>query len=142
MKKGICLIIIGCALSAYCFAQTVITVTVEVTNIVVNGGKIYLALFKNADGFKNEVPDFAFILDADNTIKTQVISLPAGEYVVSAFQDANNNVKLDYGLLGVPKELVGISNYSGKGFPSKSFDKQKIMINNTTGKVTIGLYKF
>jgi len=142
MKKFIGFMVLSCALSAYCFAQTVNTITVEITNIVINGGKVYLAIFSNAEGFQKEVPDFAFTLEADNTIKSQVVSLPAGEYVVSAFQDTNNNVRLDYGLFGVPKELVGISNYSGKGFPSKSFDKQKILINNSTGKITIGLYKF
>jgi len=29
------------------------------------------------------------------------------EYVISVYQDANNNGRLDYGLFGIPKELVG-----------------------------------
>jgi hypothetical protein len=35
-----------------------------------------------------------------------------------------------------------MSNYSGSGYPSKNFDRQKIMVNNSTGRITIGLYKF
>jgi uncharacterized protein (DUF2141 family) len=65
-----------------------------------------------------------------------------GEYVVTAFQDSIKNKKMDYNLVGVPKELVGISNYEGKGFPTKTFDKQKIHINSSTPKVSIGLHKF
>jgi hypothetical protein len=29
-----------------------------------------------------------------------------------------------------------------KGYPSKSFEKQKIPVNNSTGKIPIGLFKF
>ena len=37
--------------------------------------------------------------------------------------------------------VIGMSNYFGKGFPSDNFNKQKVSINNTTGTITIGLYK-
>jgi uncharacterized protein (DUF2141 family) len=68
--------------------------------------------------------------------------LPIGEYVITAFQDANNNQRLDFGLFGRPRELVGISNFFGRGNPSRNFDRQKILVNNSTGKITIGLYRF
>jgi hypothetical protein len=35
-----------------------------------------------------------------------------------------------------------MSNYFGRGYPSKKFDRQKTLINNLIGKITIGLYKF
>jgi len=144
MKKSVCFLCFGCIFSAYCYSQTVNNrrITVEITNVVVNGGRVYLTICSNADNFRNEISDFEFVLEADNTIISQELSLPNGEYVISAYQDANNNGKLDYGMFGIPKELVGISNYFGKGYPSKSFDKHKILINNSTGKVSIGLYKF
>jgi uncharacterized protein (DUF2141 family) len=108
----------------------------------VNGGKVYLAIFSTSESFKKEEPEIAFELQSDKTVIIKEVSLPRGEYVVSAFQDANNNLKLDYGLFGIPKEIVGISNYFGKGLPSKNFDKQKILIDNTVEKIVIGLYKF
>jgi hypothetical protein len=40
------------------------------------------------------------------------------------------------------RNRVAVSNYFGKGYPSKSFDKQKIPVNNSTGKIPVGLYKF
>jgi len=144
LKKFVCFLFLICVFSVYCFAQTANNgrVIIEITNVVINGGKIYLTICSNANNFRNEISDFEFVLEANNVNISQELSLPNGEYVISAYQDANNNGKLDYGLFSIPKELVGISNYFGKGYPSKSFDKQKILINNSTGKITIGLYKF
>ena len=144
MKKFSVLLFFFCFFSGYCFSQTVnsVAIVIEITNVVNKGGKVYLSIFTNAESFKNEVPDFIYTLEDNNTILSQELSLPTGEYVITAWQDANGNVKMDYGLFGVPKELVGLSNYFGKGYPSKSFDKQKIFINKMTEKIVIGLYKF
>jgi uncharacterized protein (DUF2141 family) len=49
---------------------------------------------------------------------SQEVSLPHGEYVLTAYQDANNNGILDLGLFKFPKEMVAISNYFGRGFPT------------------------
>ena len=114
----------------------------NVTNVTVNGGKVYLAVFFNADEFRREEPAIAFELDSTSTVLSQTVSLPPGEYVFSAFQDSNGNGELDYNFLGIPRELVGISNYSGRGFPSRNFDRQKIPVNSTTDVVTIALYRF
>ena len=116
--------------------------TVEITNVVVNNGKVYLAIFTNADEFRKENPPIAFELESNRTVLSQEVSLPPGNYLISAFQDTNGNQKLDYGLFGIPRELIGISNYDGKGFPSRSFDRHKIPINSATGKITISLHKF
>ena len=144
MKKIVVLLGLIFTLTVYCFSQTVNNgrITIEITNVVINGGRIYLTIFSTAENFRNETPDFTFILEAQNTNVFQELSLPNGEYVISAFQDANNNQRLDYNLFGVPRELVGMSNYFGRGYPSKNFDRQKILVNNSTGTITIGLYKF
>jgi uncharacterized protein (DUF2141 family) len=144
MKKTIIIIFISFVFCGLCFSQerNTVNVTVEITNVVVNGGKVYLVFFSNSESFNKEEPEIAFELQADRVVLIKEVSLPRGEYVVSAFQDANNNLKLDFGLFGIPKELVGISNYFGKGLPSKNFDRQKILVDNTTGKIIIGLYKF
>ena len=123
------------------FAQNV-QVVVEITNVEINNGIVYIAIFANANEFRNEEPSYVFELESTSTTLSQEVTLPAGEYVVSAFQDANNNQKLDFGLFGIPRELVGISNYFGRGFPSQNFNRQKIPINSTTEKVVIGLYRF
>ncbi|MDR2941239.1 MAG: DUF2141 domain-containing protein [Treponema sp.] len=144
MKKPVIFFLLSFAFCGLCFSQAgnTVNVTVEVNNIVVNGGKVYLVIFLTDESFKKEEPEIAFELQDDKVSISKEISLARREYVVFAFQDANNNRKLDYGFLGIPKEIVGISNYFGKGFPTKSYDKQKILIDEKTGKITIGLYKF
>ncbi|MDR2966221.1 MAG: DUF2141 domain-containing protein [Treponema sp.] len=143
MKKFIGLLFLLSFTAINCFSQSQnVSITIEVTNLTVNGGKVYLVLFSNADSFRREQPDFAFELNDNSAVAVQTVSVPPGDYVISAFQDANNNQKLDYGLFGIPKELVGISNYNGQGFPSKNFDRQKIPLNSTTGRVSIRLYRF
>jgi uncharacterized protein (DUF2141 family) len=113
MKKVIFFIIFCFVFFAYFFSQTVnySRITIEITNVVINDGIVYLAIFSTAENFRNETPDFTFALEAGNTSVSQELLLPNGEYVISAFQDANNNQRLDYNLFGVPRELVGMSNY-------------------------------
>ena len=140
LKKAIVFLFLGCVITSYCFSQAVITV--EVTNVVVNDGIVYVDIFSTADGFRNGTPSVSFQLQSNNTTLMREISLPNGEYVITAYQDANNNQRLDYGLFGIPKELVGLSNYFGRGIPSKNFNRQKILIINSIWTITIDLYRF
>jgi len=143
MKKFICYFILSCIFSFNSFAQTVNdNVTVEINNIVINGGTVYLAIFSTAQSFRREEPDYLFVLEAVNTTIAQRLTLPNGEYVITAFQDANNNKTLDFGLFGIPRELVGISNFNGRGFPTRDFNRQKILIDRTTDRIVITLYRF
>jgi len=57
---------------------------------------------------------------------------------VSVYQDSNRNGKLDTNFVGMPKEPVGISNYSGKGIPG-GFDKLKAVIKNTDAVLTVNM---
>ena len=140
MKKIIFLLFIMCLHFGITFSQTA-DITIVVSNIVINGGKVYLRIFTNADKLNREEPYLSFELEDTKAVISQNISLPYGEYVIATFQDSNGNGVVDYGLFGVPKELVGVSNYFGRGVPSKIFDRQKIIINNSTGIINIGLYK-
>jgi len=64
--------------------------------------------------------------------------LPQGECMVWAYQDGNNNGKLDSGIFGIPKEPIGLTNYGGKGVPG-GFNKHKVPVNRDTAKITINL---
>jgi len=141
MKKSllILLLVVFCSLNLY--AENV-RVTVEITNVTVNGGKVYIALFSNADEFRREQPFIAFELNSTRTTLSQEMTIPPGDYLVSAFQDADGNGTLNFNILGIPTELVGISNFSGRGIPTKNFNRHKIPINETTGRVSVRLHKF
>jgi len=144
MKKTVILFLFCLLIGRNIYSQAAnnVTITVEITNVTVNGGMVYLVFFSNAESFRREEPEFAFGLQANNIRLSRAVSLPAGEYVVLAFQDANGNQNLDNNLLGIPRELVGISNYNGRGLPTRNFERQKIMIDNTTRTITLNLYRF
>jgi len=130
-----------CALNA---AAQNVHVTVQVTNVTVNGGRVVGGIFLTADEFRRETPSIPFILESTATTVSCVLSVPPGEYVVTAFQDTNNNLQLDVGLFGIPREMVAVSNYNGRGspLPSRDYNRQKISINSSTPVITIGLYRF
>ncbi len=88
------------------------------------GGKVYLAAYDSADGFKNE----DFISNASSPVNPAAAStelalrLPGtGNYVIAAFQDLNGNGELDRNLLGVPTEPYGFSKLPPSKWRAPSF---------------------
>ena len=143
MKKIFALLFILTLSSLCCFSQTANTqlVTVEITNVVVNGGTVYVSIFSNAQALRRQEANYSFALQPYNIVISYEITLPHGEYYIGIFQDANNNGDLDTNFLGVPRELIGISNYFGRGLPSNNFDRQKIEVDGTTEIICIGLFR-
>jgi uncharacterized protein (DUF2141 family) len=114
------------------------TVTLEITGVKINGGTVYVAVYDSAEAVKNDIPCRTFKLEATSTTVSVQTQLDEGYYRVSVFQDENGNGKLDTGLFGIPKEPIGISNYSGRGIPG-NFEKLKLWIGQDTSKVTVNL---
>jgi uncharacterized protein (DUF2141 family) len=81
-----------------------------------------------------------FILDSKNEIVIKDLTLPTGQYVISIYQDSNENGKLDSNLIGIPKEKFGFTNYNGKSAPG-NFSRHKVDINETSNVVIVRLYK-
>ena len=114
------------------------TVTLEFTGVIINGGSVYVAVYNSAESFRNELPHQTFILEPSATTVSVTTHLSTGYYRVSTFQDRNGNGRLDTGLFGIPKEPIGISNYSGRGIPG-NFDRLKLWIGQGANKVTVNL---
>ena len=142
MKKAVVFLLFFNIFTVYSFSQETKTITVEITNIVPGGGTVHMGVFFNAEEFKNEEPRYKFELEDSGTVAAKTVTLPLGDYVITGFQDANNNKQMDYAFLRVPKELIAISNYNGKGIPTQNFDRQKVTVNSTTEKISVGLFKF
>ena len=89
-------------------------------NIVIDdssNGFVYVALHSKSDTFPkkgNEAPYMKRVKISGKKAKVIFTKIPYGTYAISAFYDENGNGKLDYNILGIPKESAGISNnYSG-----------------------------
>ena len=119
---------------------TDIEATIEITNVQPKTGTLFVAVFDSQEALKKNNPITGLKLETNGNTITALVTLPAGEYYVSAYQDLNNNGKLDTNFIGIPKEPVGIANYSGSGIPG-GFDKHKVLINAENPKVTLGMNK-
>jgi uncharacterized protein (DUF2141 family) len=99
--------------------------TIEISGIAPNRGKIYVALYDQPEAFpiagRQRVGQIVPAEAAHLTVRFN--DLPKGRYAVVAFQDLNGNGKLDKNLLGMPKEPYGFSNSArGTAGPPKFHD--------------------
>lgn len=114
-------------------------ITVEIRGVIVNGGIVYGAIYSSENSYKNKEPQFIFHGNSINENLNFNLQIPAGEYVISVYQDTNNNISLDTGLFGIPKEPIGITNYNGRGIPG-NFNRLKVSVGNGS-RIIIQMYR-
>ena len=113
---------------------------VEIRNIAVNGGTVYIGIYTDEESFKKTKPGRIIAVEPKSAVLIQEIQLPEGEYVIGLLQDANGNGYMDYGKFGIPKEPYGWSNMNGK-IPG-NFNQLKFRINNQNNRIIIPLVKY
>ena len=115
-----------------------IQAAIEINGVVINDGLVYVAVYSNENDYKNEAAFVSFVLQPNNTILTYSLELPEGEYVVSAFQDRNNDGILNTIIFGIPTEHVGKTNYNLRGAPA-GFNRLKVPINNSSTRLIVNM---
>jgi uncharacterized protein (DUF2141 family) len=118
-----------------------IPAVIEIQDVRVQKGTLYMAIYADEASYKNNGEPFSkFKLDPTKPVESVELDLPAGDYVVTAFQDTNGDGKLDTGIFGAPKEPAAKSNWNGIGSPGP-WKKLKTAVNDNSRKITICLYK-
>jgi uncharacterized protein (DUF2141 family) len=137
MKKIlVCLAVLFC--SGIAFAQN--SLTLEIAGVKKSGGKIHISIFNNEKSFDERKTYCSMVANSISETVYVTIALPSGEYVISMYQDINGNGELDTNIMGIPKEPFGFSNYNGKSAPG-NFKKHKVIVNESTKKISLHLYK-
>lgn len=100
---------------------------VEIVDIRNQQGKILVSLFSSAKGFPTAY-QYAYRtaeLDIPESKKVYVefTDLPYGDYAVAVLHDENDNKKMDYTLVGLPKEGYSFSNNYNPKLQRPSFRK-------------------
>lgn len=107
--------------------------TIQISNIRSSKGTIRLGFFKTQEEFENEKPFKALSISKsglnNNSIIT-TITLPKGTYGISVLDDENDNSKMDYNMVRVPKEGFGFSNYYHTGFSKPKLSQFILTVNN------------
>ncbi|MEO0424779.1 MAG: DUF2141 domain-containing protein [Pseudomonadota bacterium] len=114
---------------------------VRVTSIDEPEGYIMLAMFDSAEAFDNGgQPVRAVRLPVEsNELHTTFDDLPAGNYAIRLYHDANGNGELDSNMMGLPKEGYGFSNNGGR-FGPPPFEAAAFEIaEDGTNSITIKL---
>lgn len=96
MKKIHILILV--LLSAYIMhGQNLSTITIRVSNIELNGSKVFIALYDNEKNFNQKLGtvDSVKIIPETESFNVTFKNIPSGTYAVAVFQDLNNNDILD-----------------------------------------------
>ena len=130
------------ALSLALLATTAMAgeLTIEVSGISPDRGKIYVAVYDRQDTFPTAGQQrTGQILEATGQrLTVHFRDLPPGQYAAVAYQDLNGNGKLDKNFLGIPKEPYGFSNGArGSAGPPK-FTAAAVTLN-PDGTTTIEL---
>lgn len=107
-------------------------VTITITGLHSNKGKILAGIYNSEIGFPKEAHK-AFRRSSFEITENRCIvvfeNIPKGVYAIACFHDENNNGKMDTNFLGIPSEGTAASN-NAEGFlgPPK-FKDAKFIVN-------------
>jgi uncharacterized protein (DUF2141 family) len=137
MKKMI-LSVMVLMVSYFVNAQQV-KMNVEVANIQKGKGAIVLNVYDKKENFLKKVYLTKNQKANQESLKFQ-IDLPVGTYAITAFQDLDNNGKLNSNWFGIPNEPVGNStNFKPEG-GAPTFRDCSIYVLKNDATITIDLY--
>ena len=144
MMKHIVWIVLSCMtfteISLYAqqteaIVQTTGNLTVIVSNLKNNSGKIRIALSDSKENYETKGAEpFRRIVSAitDHSVKVVFEDLPFGEYAVKLIHDENGNGELDMNFLGLIKEDYAFSNNARGMFGPPKYEKAKFEFKEDT----------
>lgn len=140
MKRVLLIIIFHLISSNFSYSQN--RMIIQIRGIESDQGEIFIALHNNANSFPKKADlavDKTRAKIKDGIAFVEFNDLEFGYYAISCFHDKNNNGKMDYNWLGIPKEGFGFSrNVEVKMSPPK-FDDAKIKFTKDKQTVKIKL---
>lgn len=104
--------------------------TLHITNIQNVCGRIQVGIYDNKNDFPKEGKEFkrCFIKVDGNEVKHTVHDMPAGEYAIAIYHDANTDGQCNSNFLGVPTECYGFSNNVKPFLSAPSFNATKFSL--------------
>lgn len=110
------------------------SIQLEVSNLEVPKGQLYVSLYNKSEGFLKEGMEFRKLkFDVkDDDLVCAIEHLPEGNYGIAIYHDKNEDEKCNRNWLGIPTEGYGFScNFKPVIAPS-SFKKVKIKVTGET----------
>jgi len=114
-------------------------ITVKITNLDGNAGKVYVALYNSETTFLEKKYKSTISTIKDSSCEVVFENVPNGVYAISLFHDKNDNNKMDSNFLGIPKEDYGCSNNAKRFMGPPKWKDAKFKIQNNSVTQTIKL---
>ena len=109
-----------------------ISLEMEINNLQSNNGPLYIRILD-----ENENPVIVGTSPVINySARISFDSISPGKYAIQFFHDENENQKMDFNLIGIPKEKFGSSNNVKPVLGPPKFEKMLINLNENK-KITI-----
>jgi uncharacterized protein (DUF2141 family) len=104
---------------------------VRITGFESADGALAIALFANEADYERQTNAVrrAWLEVSGSEAEWTLEALPAGDYALIAYHDLNGNKELDFRLLGMPKEPIGVSNNARGAFGPPRFDAAKFPVD-------------
>jgi uncharacterized protein (DUF2141 family) len=103
-------------------------VHIKVTDIRSKKGEVLVAVFKDQQGFKDNKPVKKQKYTKATIVNGSIsftLSLEPGTYGISILDDENSNLKMDYNMVGMPKEGFGFADYFHSSLSRPTFSDFK-----------------
>ncbi|MYM67210.1 DUF2141 domain-containing protein [Pseudoduganella sp. FT55W] len=124
------------AVAAPAFAANL---TVNVDGVSNADGQIMIAVFNSADTFPVKPVRALAVPAQSGKVQLVVPDLPAGDYALAVYHDANGNGKLDRNLVGMPIEDYAFSNNAMGKRGAPGFDDARIALPAGGATVSVNL---
>ncbi|MFQ3193302.1 MAG: hypothetical protein ACI9N3_000114 [Colwellia sp.] len=113
--------------------------TISISDVEKGKGHLMIALYKSEEDYKSGKASFHTKVEALNGKEIAVFeNLADGEYAIKIYQDENDNNKMDFNMMGIPKEGYGFSNNVGM-FGAPKYEEAKFLVKENTA-ITIDLF--
>jgi len=106
--------------------------TVKISDVEQGKGHVLVGLYTSEETYKSGKASFHSKVKAVNGKEVAVFeNLPDGEYAIKMYQDENDNNKMDFNMVGIPKEGYGFSNNVGM-FGAPEYTEAKFSVKEST----------
>lgn len=120
-------------------AASAADLSVRVEDVRSAQGNILVAIFDSADSFLKRPFRAARVAAASGAVTVLIKDLPAGEYGLALFHDANGNGKMDSNLMGIPSEDHAFSNNARGNMGPPSFEQAKLSVPASGATTSVSL---
>jgi uncharacterized protein (DUF2141 family) len=120
-------------------------IEVVITGIRSTQGQIIIGIFKDDKSFREEKPYMSKKFEKREILNGEMIvkfSLNPGIYGFSLLDDENNDDKMNYSFIGIPREGFGFSNYYHTGLTRPKFDVFKFLLNKNQNQKILMRIKY